>query len=112
MTRTWRTASAVAALALAATTGLPGSARAALITDVADAADKDNPLDVNFDIRWTRTQRQGKILREVFRPDQGQTEAGTGTVSEQTELQYKRWTHVVDLKMSIGLYHDLELHAD
>lgn len=80
-------------------------ARAALVTDVADAADKDNPIDLNLELRWTRTQHRAKVTREFFDSEKSQT-------LNVTELYYQRWTHVMDMNIALGLYHDLEIHGN
>lgn len=79
----------------------PVVAGAALVTEVADAADKDNPIDVNLDARWRMVGESATITREHFN--------GANTAT-QPELAYRRVTQVMDLKATIGLYHDLELH--
>lgn len=79
-------------------------ARAALITDVADAADVDNPLDVDLGLKWERTQRRAKITREYTDPTSART-------FNATELGYERYTHVLTPSVAIGLFHDLEIHG-
>lgn len=81
---------------------LPGAPEAALVTDVADAADGDNPLDVNIDFRWTRWQRRGLITRETI---------SEGTTINASELRYSRWTQVLDTQLTVGLYKDLEIRG-
>lgn len=92
-----------ALIALACLTA-PAAAHGALITDVADAADGDDPLDVNLDLRWERTQRKSKITREVVDDTQGRT-------INATELYHQRWRHTLTPSIAIGLFHDLEFHA-
>jgi hypothetical protein len=82
---------------------LAAPAGAAEITDVADAADGDDPLDVHIDFWWNRYQHRAKITRE-------QTIDGEG-ITPVTELRYQNVYDELNLKLTIGLYHDLELHA-
>ncbi len=96
-----------ALLALALGTLLVGSrpARAALATHVATAAEQDNPVELDLDLRWRRFQHRAEITREEFDPATKQT-------IQATELHYQRWTHVMDLRLALGIWHDLELHGD
>lgn len=93
-----------AALFVLACLSAPGVSRAALVTDVADAADGDDPLDVNLQLKWERTQRKTKITREVVDEVQQRT-------INATELRHTRWTHTLTPSIAIGLFHDLEIHA-
>jgi hypothetical protein len=88
------------ALALAAAASLlPAPARAALITDVADAAEENDPLDVNVDLGWRRLARTAKIVRDA-----------PGSSVPFAELVHTRTTQILDARLAIGLFHDLELH--
>jgi hypothetical protein len=91
-------------LALAASLACP-PARAALVTDVADAADKDNPIDLNLDLRWRRLSQSAKVKREFY-------DAGRLATIDATELDYSRVTHLMDVNLALGVYHDLEIHAN
>lgn len=106
MTRHQGALAAFLALAILA----PAASRAAVITDVADAADGDDPLDVDFEFRWSRTQRKSKITRESLVADTDSP--GNMKTTHVTELHHQRWTHTLDMGISIGLYHDLELHGN
>lgn len=83
---------------------VPTPSQAALITEVADAADGDNIIDVNLGLKWERTQRRSKITREY-------TDSVQNRTVNVTELQYQRWTHTLTPSIAIGLFHDLEIHA-
>lgn len=84
-----------------ATCLLPVAGRAALVTDVADAVEEHDPLDVNLDVRWRRLQRVAKIVRD-----------NPGSSVPFAELVATRWTQVLDTSLAIGLFHDLELHVN
>ncbi len=100
-----RSARAVTALALLTLAVGASPAQAALVTDVATAADKDVPVQFNVDLRWRRIQHRAKITREEFDKTTSQT-------LDVTEMYYQRWTHIMDLKLALGIYHDLEIHGD
>lgn len=77
-------------------------ARAALVTDVADAAEENDPLDVNLDFGWRLQHRTAKIVRE-----------NVGVTTDRlplSELVTSRTTQVFEAGLAIGLFHDLELH--
>lgn len=88
--------SVVAAVALA-----PASF-AARITDVADAADERHPLELDLEATFTHLRSQTTVSREQF------TGAGIG---RSDELKHVRTVDALDLRLGIGVWHDLELHA-
>lgn len=92
-------------LALAVAALSSSIARAAQVTDVADAADENNPIDLNVDFRWRRVAQSAKVTREFF-------DSARSVTLDASELSYKRVTHLLDMNLAIGLYHDLELHAN
>ncbi len=81
----------------------PG-AEAAEITRVLSAADTGNPFDLDFSVRWERTLRRAKITREG--PD------SSGMIADFTEMRYEQITNQIIPRIAVGLYHDLELHAE
>lgn len=90
-------------LAAQLTPPLTPVAAAALATDVADAGEEDNPIDVDIDARWKRIHRQARITREY-------TDLVDRRAKNVSELHYQRWTHVLDANLAVGLWRDLELH--
>jgi hypothetical protein len=92
------TLAAAAALAICA----PGGA--AELTTVATAADSDRPFQLDFTFRYDRVQRRATISREAPGPD--------GKVADLPELRYERTANLVVARVAVGLYHDLELHAE
>ncbi len=96
---------------------------AAEVTDVADAADKDDPFDFNLDISYRSAHHFGTIKREYnnyeksayldkddnpyFTVDQRRVQ--TKEYSGNPSLQY---TQILDINAEIGLYHDLSLTVD
>lgn len=83
---------------------LAGGAEAAEITRVASSAEPDNPFDLDFSIRWERTLRRAKITREAA--------DAAGTVADFTELRYEQVTNQIIPRLAVGLFHDLEIHAE
>ncbi|TMA27770.1 MAG: hypothetical protein E6J78_08850 [Deltaproteobacteria bacterium] len=75
---------------------------AAHVTDVADAADERHPLEVDLDATYFHLQQNTRITREQA--------SASGTVL-QDELQHSRAVDGVMVRVNIGLWHDLELHA-
>src|SRR5690242_21952223 len=95
------------ALALAV---LASPAWAAEISHVASSGDRGNPFDLDLGVRWDRTVERATITRE-------QTVAGTtavpgGTVTEGDRIRYQRSRNAIVPRLAIGLYKDLELHAE
>lgn len=85
-----------------ATLGVPASARAAEMTRVASSFDKDNPFDLDLWVGFERTQRRAKITRERHQD---------GHVADVLELRYTGITQSLPMRIGIGLFHDLEVHA-
>ncbi len=76
---------------------------AAEITRVVSSGDEESPFGLDVSIRWDHTLRRGKITREV------PSTSGTGVTDE---LQYQRITNALVPRIAVGLYRDLELHAE
>lgn len=87
---------------------LPLVAHAAEITEVADAADKDDPFDLEIEVGWVRALEQAKITRENNQVD---PRTGNESIVDVTELRYKSVQNDLLLALKAGLYKDLELHA-
>jgi hypothetical protein len=85
------------------------SARAADVTRVASSAEPDNPFDLDVTVRYERTQRKAKITREFA---DRTADGGLGAVRDENELWYEQVTNRVVPRLAVGLYHDLELHAE
>ena len=75
---------------------------AARITDVADAADEKHPLELDLDATYVHLRTQTSLTREQ------PTAAG---IQLSDELKHVRTVDALDLRLAIGLWHDLELHA-
>ncbi|HSN90143.1 MAG TPA: hypothetical protein VLS93_02850 [Anaeromyxobacteraceae bacterium] len=90
-------------VAISAAVALAGSARAAEVTRVATAADPGNPIDVDFSIRWDRFQKTGLISREW---DVG------GSIEDLAQLRFTQKATALVPRVAVGIYRDLELHAE
>ena len=71
------------------------------ITQVADAFDDDDPIDVNLSIGYQYSSRSADILRE------NGTSAGLYTNSTDKIAQYKETTNRLLMRAEIGLFRDL-----
>ncbi|MDF1563394.1 MAG: hypothetical protein P1V51_10130 [Deltaproteobacteria bacterium] len=80
---------------------VPGAARAAEITEVADAADGEDPFDLELELGWNRVLKQSKITRENL---QG------GGILDVTELRHKQVISEMQIRARAGLYKDLEIN--
>ncbi len=78
----------------------PFSAYTAQVTDVADAADIDNPFDFRLSVGFSRTDHEARIERE-------NVVNGRGVFAN--ELNYSMIQQQLDMRAEIGIYHDLSL---
>ena len=83
---------------LAAVALLATGVRAAHVTDVATAADEKHPLELDLDATYEHVRTLTTIARE-----QG--------AAQTEELKHVRTLDLVDLRLALGVWHDLELHA-
>ncbi|MCC6806000.1 MAG: hypothetical protein IT381_01140 [Deltaproteobacteria bacterium] len=77
------------------------SPHTAQLTDVADAAEPDNPFDFNASVGFRRTVRRARITREAF---------VDGQATFADELTMNQVTQALDIRAQIALYHDLEFN--
>lgn len=93
---------ALTAFAFAA---LAAPAAAAEITRVATSGEPGNPFDIDISIRWDRFQERATINR-----DPTATPGGTTVLGD--ELRFVRAQNALVPRVAIGLWKDLELHAE
>jgi len=74
----------------------------AAVTDVLDAADKNNPFDLHIEASYRYVRKTAQIMRESVIAERA---------ALSHELDYQSVTHYLDTKLRVGLYHDLELNA-
>jgi hypothetical protein len=88
---------------------LPGPALPAEITEVLDAADGEDPIDINLDVGFRSVLNRSKITHEAAwywqRP--GYTDR-----PDFNELRFEQQIYAMDYTFQIGLYHDVELYAN
>ena len=85
-------------------------AGAAEVTQVLTAAEPNKPFSLDFSVRWDRTQKRVRITREAANPPTA--DSPNGSIEEQTALRYTRVTNAIVPRLAIGVYQDLELHAE
>jgi hypothetical protein len=83
-------------------------ARAAHLTEVADAMDEAHPLEVDLDVGYVHEQRRTRITRETLQAD---PTTGKSVPGFNDELQHVRTVDELRFRLGVGLWHDLELHA-
>lgn len=78
-----------------------GSPHTAQVTDVADAAEPENPFDFNASVGFRRVLRRSRITREYV-------DGGRATFAD--ELSYSQVQQILDIRAQVSLFHDLELN--
>lgn len=79
---------------------------AAQVTDVADAADGDDPFDANIEVKYDFTWHRALITRENTQVPADDVTGDPRTV-EVRELDYNRYRHRVKPRIEVGIFHDL-----
>lgn len=75
---------------------------AAHVTDVADAMDEQHPLEIDLDATLSHSREETRITREQI---------SGGAINLVDELHTLRTVDELGLRLGVGLWHDLELHA-
>ena len=84
--------------------GLASNASAqAIVTDVIDAADDNDPFDATIQLRYEREVSQGSVTREVV---------SDSAIVPNNEFSFNRTIQRMVVNPRIGLYRDLELNID
>lgn len=88
---------------------LPRPTLPAEVTEVLDAADRDDPIDINLDVGFRSVLNRSKITHEASwywqRP-------GFTDRPDFNELRFEQQIYAMDYTFQIGLYHDVELYAN
>ncbi|MDP2344203.1 MAG: hypothetical protein Q8O67_24810 [Deltaproteobacteria bacterium] len=84
---------------------VPG-VRAAQITDVPDAADGDNPIDVNLELKFDFMRHTALITRENTQPPPDDPD-GEPRTADVKELEWERQRFRLKPRLEVGVYHDL-----
>jgi hypothetical protein len=77
---------------------------AAQITEVISSFEKEDPFDLDFEIKYHHSSRRGKIVRENKGYSHRKERLATVDVSKYSETN-----HILSIETTFGLYHDLEL---
>lgn len=83
-----------------------GGLKAATVTDVADAADGNDPLDAHISMATEYTWQRALITREHTQIAEGDLTETPRTVDVR-ELEYQRHQFRLKPRIEIGLFHDL-----
>jgi hypothetical protein len=81
-------------------------ARAAEVTEVADAMDKDRKIEIDLDFAYRHLRKDTRLTRENLQNDA----AGNPSVVYVDELQHTQSTDEMAFRLAVGLWHDLEIH--
>jgi hypothetical protein len=87
------------------------SAHAAGITEVADAADDNNPIDVVGTVSFDFMRHSALLTRENTQPPPDDPN-GLPRTANVKELQYERLRYRVKPRLEIGVWHDLSLFTE
>jgi hypothetical protein len=85
-------------------------AAAAEATRVASSGDEENPFDLDFSVKFEFSQKRALITREYTYDYE--TNKALSTVEERPEFRYTRRTAAILPRVAIGIYKDLEFHAE
>ena len=104
----WRASGALAVgLFLAAV----GDARAARVTEVADAADGDDPFDAHFELRFDVVRHSGVLSRENYQPPPSEPN-GAARLVDVREMSFDRVRFRARPRLELGLFRDLAIFAE
>jgi len=90
--------------------GVSGPAAANEFTDVIDAFDTEigDPWDVNLRVGYERFYKQGLIRRETYNPEEGELHSWD-YFAYRDMFEYTQVTHILNLDLELGIYHDISL---
>jgi len=92
-------------------TSIATPARAAQITDVADAAETDDPIDVNIEVMFDLMRHSGLLTRENTQPPPDDP-AGPPRTADVKELEYERLRLRLRPRLEVGVFRDLALFTE
>lgn len=99
----------LAVLVLAAI--VAGEARAAQVTEVADAVDGDDPFDAYLELKFDVTRHSGVLTRENFQPPEDEP-TGTPRIADVREMQFEHVRFRIRPRLEVGIFHDLSVFAE
>jgi len=86
-------------------------ARAAKVTDVADAVDGEDPFDANLEVKLDFSWHQGVLTRENFQPPANDPN-GAGRLVEGTEMSFQHMKLRAKPRLEVGIFRDLSVFAE
>lgn len=104
-------ARSLATCALFAPALLAGSARAAHITDVADAVDETDPFDAYLEVKFDVTRHSGLLTRENTQPPEGDP-TDTPRSADVREMSFEHVKFRVKPRLEVGVFRDLSVFAE
>lgn len=87
---------------------LAGPSRAAEISRVATSGEPGSAFELDVGVRWERSQERATITRERA----AATSGTPGALGDPDLLRYTRTRNSVVPRLAVGLWRDLELHAE
>jgi hypothetical protein len=97
------------ASAMASTLANP--ARAAQITEVADAVDGDDPFDANLEVKFDVQRHSGTMTRENFQPPEDDP-GGDPRIVDVKEMSFEHVRFRIRPRLEVGIFHDLAVFAE
>src|SRR5688500_6945390 len=86
-------------------------ARAAQVTEVADAVDGDDPFDAYLELKFDVTRHSGVLTRENFQPPENEP-TGTPRIADVQEMQFEHVRFRIRPRLEVGIFHDLSVFAE
>jgi hypothetical protein len=99
-----------AAVAVVAPLAAP-AARAAGLTEVADAAEQDNPIDVHVGLSFDLLRHSALITRENTQPPPDDPD-GAPRTADVKELRWEHLRYRVKPRLEIGVFRDLAIFTE
>lgn len=85
-------------------------ARAAQVTEVADAIDGADPFDANLELKFDITRDSGTLARESFQPPEDEP-TGAPRAVEVKEMTFDHVRLRLMPRLEVGIFHDLAVFA-
>lgn len=86
-------------------------ARAAQVTDVPDALEDDNPVDVHLELKFDFLRHSALITRENNQVDPDEPN-GPKRIADVKELEWERQRFRLKPRVEVGVFHDLALFVE
>jgi hypothetical protein len=87
------------------------SARAAQVTEVADAVDGGDPFDAYLELKLDVQRHSGTLTRENFQPPEDEPTGAPRTV-DVSEMVFERTRFRIRPRLEVGIFHDLSVFAE